>query len=126
MPLCRLGTVKALPGEKKAEALNNPDNTSSSSDYTMNSLRIARSALRARPTAIRVAKRGYADAVPDKIKLSLALPHQVRRMAEKGWQEGICAVSEKELNADMECVVHLQEPGCVRLFRLPRPAFSIE
>ncbi|KAK4547129.1 hypothetical protein LTR36_001350 [Oleoguttula mirabilis] len=42
----------------------------------MNSLRIARSALRARPTAIRAAKRGYADVAPDKIRLSLALPHQ--------------------------------------------------
>ncbi|KAL7921961.1 F1F0 ATP synthase delta chain mitochondrial precursor [Trichoderma austrokoningii] len=44
----------------------------------MNSLRVARVALRARPSAVRVAfqRRGYAEAVPDKIKLSLALPHQ--------------------------------------------------
>ncbi|KAG7102216.1 ATP synthase subunit delta like protein [Verticillium longisporum] len=44
----------------------------------MNSLRIARAALRARPAAIRVPlqRRTYADAVPDKIKLSLSLPHQ--------------------------------------------------
>ncbi|KAH9238721.1 hypothetical protein K456DRAFT_1193294 [Colletotrichum gloeosporioides 23] len=44
----------------------------------MNSLRIARAALRARPAAIRapLQRRTYADAVPDKIKLSLSLPHQ--------------------------------------------------
>jgi hypothetical protein len=45
----------------------------------MSSLRLSRAALRARPAAIlnHVQRRGYADAVSDKIKLSLALPHQV-------------------------------------------------
>ncbi|GAD92557.1 ATP synthase delta chain, mitochondrial precursor [Paecilomyces variotii No. 5] len=44
----------------------------------MSSLRFARAALRARPAAFRVPiqRRGYAEAVSDKIKLSLALPHQ--------------------------------------------------
>ncbi|RMY46509.1 hypothetical protein D0865_09235 [Hortaea werneckii] len=44
----------------------------------MNSLRVARSALRARPTAFRapLQQRGYADVASDKIRLSLALPHQ--------------------------------------------------
>ncbi|KAI9675118.1 MAG: delta subunit of the central stalk of mitochondrial F1F0 ATP synthase, atp16 [Caeruleum heppii] len=44
----------------------------------MNSLRIARTALRAGPAITRapLQRRGYADAVSDKIKLSLALPHQ--------------------------------------------------
>ncbi|KAJ0284862.1 hypothetical protein COL922a_014363 [Colletotrichum nupharicola] len=44
----------------------------------MSSLRFARSALRARPAAFRVPlqRRGYAEAVSDKIKLSLVLPHQ--------------------------------------------------
>ncbi|KAI0377790.1 ATP synthase delta chain [Hypomontagnella monticulosa] len=47
----------------------------------MNTLRVARAALRARPAAMRVPvqalqRRTYADAAPDKIKLSLALPHQ--------------------------------------------------
>ncbi|KAL4938103.1 hypothetical protein BDV06DRAFT_215368 [Aspergillus oleicola] len=44
----------------------------------MSSLRFARSALRARPAAFRVPvqRRGYAEAVADKIKLSLVLPHQ--------------------------------------------------
>ncbi|RYP49175.1 hypothetical protein DL768_005053 [Monosporascus sp. mg162] len=44
----------------------------------MNTLRFARAALRARPTALRVPlqRRTYADAAPDKIKLSLSLPHQ--------------------------------------------------
>ncbi|RFU71973.1 f1f0 atp synthase delta chain mitochondrial precursor [Trichoderma arundinaceum] len=37
----------------------------------MNSLRVARAALRARPTAMRVAiqRRGYAEAVPDKVRM---------------------------------------------------------
>ncbi|KAI9849678.1 MAG: delta subunit of the central stalk of mitochondrial F1F0 ATP synthase, atp16 [Sclerophora amabilis] len=44
----------------------------------MNSLRIARGALRARPvtSCTQLHRRGYAEAVSDKIKLSLALPHQ--------------------------------------------------
>ncbi|MCJ1385057.1 delta subunit of the central stalk of mitochondrial F1F0 ATP synthase, atp16 [Xylographa soralifera] len=44
----------------------------------MNSLRIARATLRTYPSAIRtpLQRRGYADAVSDKIKLTLALPHQ--------------------------------------------------
>ncbi|KAL4739189.1 ATP synthase [Aspergillus similis] len=44
----------------------------------MTPLRFARSALRARPAAFRVPlqRRGYAEAVNDKIKLSLVLPHQ--------------------------------------------------
>ncbi|KAL1970501.1 hypothetical protein VTN77DRAFT_4145 [Rasamsonia byssochlamydoides] len=44
----------------------------------MSSLRFARAALRARPAALRVPvqRRGYAEAVADKIKLSLSLPHQ--------------------------------------------------
>lgn len=48
----------------------------------MNSFRVARSALRARPTAFKAVqqplRRTYADVASDKIKLTLALPHQVR------------------------------------------------
>lgn len=46
----------------------------------MSSFRFARSALRARPSFLGapVQRRGYAEAVADKIKLSLTLPHQVR------------------------------------------------
>lgn len=46
----------------------------------MNASRVARAATRVRPTAARVPlqpRRRYADAVSDKIKLTLALPHQV-------------------------------------------------
>ncbi|KAI3337307.1 ATP synthase delta chain [Xylariaceae sp. AK1471] len=47
----------------------------------MNAFRVARAALRARPAPMRLPiqplqRRGYADAAPDKIKLSLSLPHQ--------------------------------------------------
>jgi hypothetical protein len=46
----------------------------------MNSLRIARAAVHVRPAAIArpLQRRGYAEVASDKIKLSLALPHQVR------------------------------------------------
>ena len=46
----------------------------------MNTLRLARAAARSYPiaTSSRFQRRGYADAVSDKIKLTLALPHQVR------------------------------------------------
>ncbi|KKY15641.1 putative atp synthase delta mitochondrial precursor [Diplodia seriata] len=54
----------------------------------MNSFRVARTALRAaRPAAFRapvVQRRGYAEAANDKLKLSLALPHQVNIAAESG------------------------------------------
>lgn len=45
----------------------------------MSSLRIARATSRFIPTATRLnsQRRGYADAVSDKIQLTLALPHQV-------------------------------------------------
>ncbi|USP82829.1 ATP synthase subunit delta, mitochondrial [Curvularia clavata] len=44
----------------------------------MSALRIARAAIRARPAAIArpIQRRGYAEVANDKIKLSLALPHQ--------------------------------------------------
>lgn len=46
----------------------------------MSALRTSRAALRARAALSKnpVQRRGYADAVSDKIKLSLSLPHQVR------------------------------------------------
>ena len=46
----------------------------------MSALRLSRVALRARSAVVfkPVQRRGYAEAVADKIKLSLALPHQVR------------------------------------------------
>jgi hypothetical protein len=48
----------------------------------MNSFRVARAALRVRPTAFAapLARRGYADVAADKIQLSLSLPHQVRSL----------------------------------------------
>lgn len=45
----------------------------------MNSLRVARTLLRAKPTTSIVARRTYAEAAgpSDKIRLSLTMPHQV-------------------------------------------------
>ena len=48
----------------------------------MNPLRIAQAAVRVRSakTLLSIQRRGYAEAVSDKIKLTLALPHQVGHM----------------------------------------------
>ncbi|KAK5664192.1 hypothetical protein OQA88_408 [Cercophora sp. LCS_1] len=61
----------------------------------MNSLRVARTALRARPTTLRVPlqRRGYAEAVSDKIKLSLSLPHQSIYKSQEVVQVNIAAES---------------------------------
>lgn len=64
----------------------------------MNSFRFARSALRARPSvfSMPVQRRGYAEAVSDKIKLSLTLPHQVRlRTNWSTYQTPIVTVTDK-------------------------------
>lgn len=45
----------------------------------MNAFRVARAARPAFNTLRAVQRRGYADVAPEKIQLSLALPHQVRR-----------------------------------------------
>ena len=51
----------------------------------MSAFRFARAAIRARPAAIArpVQRRGYAEVASDKIKLSLALPHQVRHTSRR-------------------------------------------
>ena len=56
------------------------------STATMNSLRVMRAAARTRtlPTGYLLQRRGYAEAVSDKIKLTLALPHQVRHSHRGG------------------------------------------
>ncbi|KAL5612741.1 hypothetical protein BROUX41_004174 [Berkeleyomyces rouxiae] len=61
----------------------------------MNSLRVARVALRARPVAARLPlqRRGYAEAVSEKIKLSLSLPFQAIYKSEDVVQVNIPAES---------------------------------
>ena len=86
--------------------------------HTMNSVKVARAALRARPGALRVPvqKRGYADVAPDKIRLSLALPHQVCCvLAPGGWK--------RKENADASGIPgYLQVAGCVRTAKCPEEA----
>ena len=69
----------------------------------MNSLRIVRAAARARPS-IRTSfqRRSYADAVSDKIKLSLALPHQVCTSTLRNYY--ICRLDKIEAFAN--CMSH--------------------
>lgn len=77
------GLGAGAPGSAAVELLLGEDLLqllSFSYHNTMNSLKVARSAIRARPTFARAAlqRRSYADVAPDKIQLSLTLPHQVR------------------------------------------------
>lgn len=92
----------------------------------MNSLRVARSALRARPSALKAVqqpllRRGYADVAPDKIQLTLALPHQVRRHRSRDGVNDHTSKDEglswRKLWAMLTCELagYLQEQGCVRL-----------
>jgi hypothetical protein len=75
----------------------------------MSALRIARSALRARPAAIArpIQRRGYAEVASDKIKLSLALPHQVRTARA-------CRISKMALERSF-----LQKKNADQLLRRP-------
>lgn len=91
----------------------------------MNSLRIARAAVRARPAAIArpIQRRGYAEVASDKIKLSLALPHQVRIARspkhEISWTK---SAGEEREEADKKNLVRVQVARCVRLLRsYPNP-----
>jgi hypothetical protein len=80
------------------------EHTTHLSDHTMNSLKVARAALRV--SAMRstpALKRGYADVAPDKIRLSLALPHQVRLAKQD--RRGSCKGNEmraSSIDADGE------------------------
>jgi len=89
----------------------------------MSSLRIARAALRARPVAIArpIQRRGYAEVANDKIKLSLALPHQVRNTSRRGSESRKPVDGLGITEANYQSTVHLQVPGCVRLLKC-RPA----
>ena len=72
--------TKSEPSTELFDVTSTLSNRLSSTHCRMSSLRIARVAARVRPAALRIPiqRRGYADAVADKIKLSLSLPHQVR------------------------------------------------
>jgi hypothetical protein len=83
----------------------------------MSSLRIARAAIRARPAAIArpLQRRGYAEVANDKIKLSLALPHQVRIPSNRDEHEYMISPELYwNMKADKLFAVHLQVTGCVR------------
>ncbi|KAK1765796.1 putative atp synthase [Phialemonium atrogriseum] len=84
----------------------------------MNSFRIARAALRARPAAIRVPlqRRGYAEAIPDKIKLSLSLPHQTIYKSQDVVQVNIPAESgEMGVLANHVPSIEQLKPGVVEV-----------
>ncbi|KAK3692068.1 ATP synthase delta chain mitochondrial precursor [Podospora appendiculata] len=84
----------------------------------MNSLRIARAALRVRSVAMRtpMQRRGYAEAVPDKIKLSLSLPHQSIYKSQNVIQVNIPAVSgEMGVLANHVPSIEQLKPGVVEI-----------
>ncbi|KAK0737025.1 ATP synthase [Apiosordaria backusii] len=82
----------------------------------MNSLRIARAAVRARPALLRapIQRRGYAEAVSDKIKLSLSLPHQAIYKSQDVVQVNIPAESgEMGVLANHVPSIEQLKPGLV-------------
>ncbi|KAI0155870.1 putative ATP synthase delta chain mitochondrial precursor [Pestalotiopsis sp. NC0098] len=84
----------------------------------MNSFRVASRALRARPTAFRVPlqRRTYADAAPDKIKLSLALPHQAIYKSQDVVQVNIPAESgEMGVLANHVPSIEQLKPGLIEV-----------
>ncbi|KAI9645764.1 delta subunit of the central stalk of mitochondrial F1F0 ATP synthase, atp16 [Ciborinia camelliae] len=86
----------------------------------MNSMRFARAALRVRPTALTlkapVLSRGYAEAVADKIKLSLALPHQSVYKSQDVVQVNIPAESgEMGILANHVPSIEQLKPGLVEV-----------
>ncbi|RMY61099.1 hypothetical protein D0863_11390 [Hortaea werneckii] len=84
----------------------------------MNSLRVARSALRARPTAFRapLQQRGYAVVASDKIRLSLALPHQAIYKSQDVVQVNIPAESgEMGVLASHVPSIEQLKPGLVEI-----------
>ncbi|EME48750.1 hypothetical protein DOTSEDRAFT_67702 [Dothistroma septosporum NZE10] len=86
----------------------------------MNSLRVARSALRARPSTFRTVqpllKRTYADVAPDKIQLTLALPHQAIYKSQDVVQVNIPAESgEMGVLASHVPSIEQLKPGLVEV-----------
>ncbi|VBB86433.1 Putative mitochondrial ATP synthase delta chain precursor [Podospora comata] len=84
----------------------------------MNSLRIARAAIRARPALLRapVQRRGYAEAVSDKIKLSLSFPHQAVYKSQDVVQVNIPAESgEMGVLANHVPSIEQLKPGVVEI-----------
>ncbi|KAI7640556.1 ATP synthase subunit delta, partial [Hortaea werneckii] len=78
----------------------------------------ARSALRARPTAFRapLQQRGYADVASDKIRLSLALPHQAIYKSQDVVQVNIPAESgEMGVLASHVPSIEQLKPGLVEI-----------
>ncbi|KAL2213348.1 epsilon subunit of F1F0-ATP synthase N-terminal domain-containing protein [Sarocladium strictum] len=85
----------------------------------MNTFRVAsRAALRARPSALRVPaqRRTYAEAVPDKIKLTLSLPHQTIYKSQDVVQVNIPAESgEMGVLANHVPSIEQLKPGLVEV-----------
>lgn len=83
---------------------------------TMNSLRFARTALRARPSIIRapIQRRGYAEAVSDKLRFNLSLPHQSIYKSQDVVQVNIAADSgDMGVLANHVPVIEQLKPGVV-------------
>ncbi|KAK3711727.1 delta subunit of the central stalk of mitochondrial F1F0 ATP synthase, atp16 [Vermiconidia calcicola] len=84
----------------------------------MNSVRVARAALRARPTAMRATlqRRSYADVAADKIQLSLALPHQAIYKSQDVVQVNIPAESgEMGILANHVPSIEQLKPGLIEV-----------
>ncbi|OQO01040.1 hypothetical protein B0A48_13283 [Cryoendolithus antarcticus] len=84
----------------------------------MNSLRIARAAAKATGAVRTLQRRGYADVAPDKIRLSLALPHQHWRRGRSREGGGQVVKSEVQ-NANIEVLQAIYKSQDVVQVNLP-------
>ncbi|KAK6430676.1 delta subunit of the central stalk of mitochondrial F1F0 ATP synthase, atp16 [Oleoguttula sp. CCFEE 5521] len=82
----------------------------------MNSLRIARAAAKATGAVRTLQRRGYADVAPDKIRLSLALPHQAIYKSQDVVQVNLPAESgEMGILAQHVPSIEQLKPGLVEI-----------
>ncbi|KAK0921182.1 delta subunit of the central stalk of mitochondrial F1F0 ATP synthase, atp16 [Friedmanniomyces endolithicus] len=82
----------------------------------MNSLKVARIALRAAARPLPGLRRGYADVAPDKLRLSLALPHQTIYKSQDVVQVNIAAESgEMGILAQHVPSIEQLKPGLVEV-----------
>ncbi|KAI1487196.1 ATP synthase delta chain [Biscogniauxia mediterranea] len=87
----------------------------------MNTLRVARAALRARPAVMRLPiqplqRRTYAEAVPDKLKLNLSLPHQSIYSSQAVVQVNLPAESgEMGILANHVPAIEQLKPGLIEI-----------
>jgi hypothetical protein len=87
--VCLLRTAVATKSSRTVFKKHSKFNLIVTPPVKMSAFRLSRPLLRSRPLALRslTQRRGYAEEISDKIKLSLSLPHQVRSLRRPPYTE---------------------------------------